>query len=57
MKDLINKYVGKYATIWAEYMMIDVVIKDVKIAYGRTRFLVSPVSGNGETWVENLKLT
>ena len=29
-----------------------VVIKDEKSVYGRTRYLVKPVSGEGEAWVD-----
>ncbi len=34
-----------------------VVIKDVKNSYGKVRFLISPVAGSGETWIEDRNLT
>lgn len=34
---------------------VEVRIKDVKSAYGNERFLVSPISGKGEMWVQKLK--
>lgn len=30
-----------------------VVVKDYKQAYGSQRYLVSPVNGQGETWVQS----
>lgn len=33
---------------------ITVKILDYKHSYGRDRWLVSPVSGKGEAWVENI---
>lgn len=35
-------------------LSINVTIKDVKTAYGNIRYLVTPVSGEGEAWVENV---
>lgn len=40
-------------TEWGFY--IDVIIKDYKNSYGRDRWLVSPVSGSGEAWVEKIE--
>ena len=57
MKNKIEKFVGKkgYIVIIGG-MMVDVKIKDVKNSYGRTRYLVTPVQGSGEAWVENITL-
>lgn len=55
MKDLINKWCGKNAQIYIGGLLVDVIVKDIKQSYGRTRFLVAPVSGNGEIWVEQIK--
>ena len=30
-----------------------VVIKDIKVSYGCKRYLVAPVQGSGETWVQS----
>ena len=35
-------------------ILIDVKILEIKISYGRTRYLITPVSGIGEQWVEKL---
>jgi len=35
-------------------MSVKVEILDVKSAYGRERFLIKPIKGEGEIWVEQL---
>lgn len=37
-------------------LTFEVEIKEVKTAYGRNRYLVVPVSGTGEVWVEKVIL-
>lgn len=55
MKELIEKYVGKKAFVQQiSNFVVEVVIKDVKKSYGQLRFLVAPVAGKGEIWVEKL---
>lgn len=56
MKDLIDKYVDKTVRIWDGGFYIDVIIKDVKISWGKERYLVTPISGKGEAWVESIQL-
>jgi len=34
----------------------EVLITDAKSAYGRVRFLIKPVAGTGEQWVEETRL-
>jgi hypothetical protein len=48
--------IGKTGTISIGRMKVDVKIKDYKYTYGRDRWLISPLSGTGEMWVENLTL-
>lgn len=58
MKELIDKYVGKKATVVCDLSLtIEVKILDVKMSYGRERYLVTPVAGSGEVWVEAVTLT
>ena len=45
-------YIGKTGALRCEYLSIDVTIVDAKRSYGRTLLLVRPVSGAGEQWVE-----
>jgi hypothetical protein len=33
---------------------VKVIILDVKRSYGNVRYLVTPVEGNGQVWVENI---
>lgn len=53
--DIIN-YIGKQGWIEFGKLMVDVKILDYKRSYGRDRWLVTPVSGSGQVWVENVKL-
>lgn len=54
-KEIIN-YIGKQGWIEFGELMVDVKILDYKRSYGRDRLLVTPVSGSGQVWVENVKL-
>lgn len=53
--DIVN-YIGKQGWIEFGKLMVDVKILDYKRSYGRDRWLVTPVSGSGQVWVENVKL-
>lgn len=44
--------IGKTVNIRVEDFTIPVQVVDVKQSYGRTRYLVKPVSGSGTVWVE-----
>jgi hypothetical protein len=48
--------IGKQSTIFIGGLNIDVIVKDVKQAYGKTRYQVEPVAGRGSVWVESIKL-
>lgn len=56
LSEINEKYLGREATIKLGGLEIKVIISDVKTSYGRDRFLVSPVSGSGQVWVEVVKL-
>lgn len=45
---------GRPATLWVEdgTLHVDVLILDSKVSYGQTRYLVTPLSGSGEKWVD-----
>ena len=45
-------YLGKTGVLRCEYLSVDITIADAKRSYGRTLLLVRPVSGSGEQWVE-----
>ena len=53
--EIIN-YIGKQGWIEFGKLMVDVKILDYKRSYGRDRWLVTPVSGSGQVWVENVRL-
>jgi len=41
----------------AEAFLVPVEVKDAKQSYGRVRYLVTPVGGAGEAWVDVDRLT
>ena len=45
-------YIGKRGLLRCEYLSVEIVVADAKRSYGRTLLLVRPVSGSGEQWVE-----
>ena len=52
-KEIFEK-VGKEATITINGLTIIVKVKDAKFAYGKARFLVTPKSGKGEVWMQDV---
>ena len=51
-----QQYLNQHATIFIGGLHVNVLITDVKQAYGRTRYEVTPLQGTGRVWVENLTL-
>ena len=56
MKEKLEKYVGKTGTVLLGGLTVAVKIKDVKSSYGHTRYLITPVAGSREVWVEAIKI-
>ncbi|MFA5340567.1 MAG: hypothetical protein WC332_02205 [Clostridia bacterium] len=63
-KDELNNLIGKEGVMVIDRptrktpgMSINIVIKDVRISFGRTDLLVVPVSGTGERWTNLNKIT
>ena len=52
----ITQYVGKTGNVLLGGLTVAVKIKDVKNSYGRIRYLITPVTGSGEVWVESVKI-
>ena len=50
MKDKLAS-IGSKATIWRNGISIPVYIRDVRAAYGRIDYMVSPIGGSGSLWV------
>lgn len=54
MKNEVQQFVGKKGTIITGGLMVEVRITDVKMAWGKLRFEVSPIAGSGSVWVESV---
>ena len=50
------QYIDKQGTIRLGGLTVAVVVMDVKLSYGKPRFLVTPTLGEGTVWVEAVKL-
>ena len=50
---------GKHATYWINDLEVNVKIIDIKSSYGNIRVLITPIAGNGFTWVnlDSIKLS
>jgi uncharacterized protein (AIM24 family) len=53
MKELLAA-IDKEGTIITGGLTVNIRVTDVKQSYGRTRYLVTPISGDGEVWVESV---
>lgn len=47
--------IGKKAFVKFSNMFVRVVILDIKNKYGRVRYLIRPIDGEGEKWVESVE--
>ena len=56
MKELFEKYIDKIANIRLGGLIVNVKVLDIKTGWGKTRFLVQPVEGAGQIWVEEVTL-
>jgi hypothetical protein len=52
----LNEFIGKNGLIELSGLIIRVNIKNVKERWGKTRYLVTPLAGSGEIWVENIRI-
>lgn len=50
------KVIDKRAKYKIKDLEIDVKIKDMKQSYGQTRYLITPVSGEGFQWVNDYNI-
>ena len=50
-------FIGKSGALRCEYLSVEVTVADAKRSYGRTLLLVRPVSGSGEQWVEESRIS
>jgi hypothetical protein len=56
MKELMEKYVGKKGYVYLEGLKVEVRVLDVKSSYGKQRFLIKPMAGEGQVWKEQVTL-
>lgn len=50
------RIIGKTGNIFVGGLSVNVKVVDYKSAYGRDRWLVTPVSGSGRIWVESVTI-
>ena len=55
MKELI-KAIGKAGHVSIGGLYVAVKVVDIKQAYGRDMYLVTPVKGSGEVWITKVNL-
>jgi hypothetical protein len=48
--------IGRTGTIALGGLQVGVTVQDVKVSYGRTRYLVAPLAGSKGVWVESVAL-
>lgn len=53
----LKEFIGKHGTIELSGLTIKVMVRDIKETWGRTRYLVTPVAGSGEIFVENIRIS
>ena len=46
------QYIGKKGSYQIGDLSIQVEVLDAKVSYGQTRYLITPVSGEGSRWVQ-----
>lgn len=49
--------IGAHGSITVGELHIDVRVLDVKQSYGKTRYLVQPIAGSGQQWMEQVAFT
>jgi hypothetical protein len=48
--------IGQLGTIQTGGLTVQIRILNVKVSYGRTRYQVQPIAGEGSVWIEQVKL-
>lgn len=56
MRELLEN-IGRAGTVRYGALRFDVVVEDVKVSYGRVRYLVSPCTGRGSEWKEDVQFS
>ena len=55
VKELMTK-IGKSGVVKVGGLSVEVTIVDIKTEFGRERYLVTPVKGSGEVWIESVAI-
>lgn len=55
-KDLVA-VIGRTGRLASERLMVAVRVLDAKVAWGATRYLVTPMAGEGTMWVDAGRVT
>ena len=57
MKKQVEEFVGKKALYKMNLSLtIEVKVLDVRKIYGKEQYLIAPIAGSGERWVEDIKI-
>lgn len=55
MRELMQ-LIDKQGTLYTDGLHVEITIRDVKRAYGNTRYVVTPVRGSGEVTVDSSRV-
>ena len=50
------KVIGQTGTLDTNELSVSITVLDIKSSYGQTRYLVQPVAGSGEVWVNDYRV-
>jgi len=53
----LRQYIGLTGLLSSDKLQFSVLILDAKFSYGNARYLVTPVSGSGEVWVDSSRVS
>ena len=48
--------IGSKVRVQFEKITVDMYVQDIKHVYGNTRYLVSPLHGDGQQWIESSRI-
>lgn len=48
------EYMGKVGHVYYGNLVVDVRVKDIQVKFGKASYLVEPVAGTGEMWLEHV---
>ncbi len=57
MIEELAKLVGRSATLTVGELRVEVTVTDVRANFGRTDYLITPVTGSGQAWVSQTSIT